>query len=187
MTADLARAFTYVVSQVGILAVDSLVDSADDVYEGYKDRVPPSAIVDTREAGRSIAFNLATAAGFHIARATEAVLLKYLAAFGKSPTKDSQRNWGNYIKMLRDDSDASAKVLHMIDQIRILHRNPLLHPEASLTMPEALSLWAICGSAIQAMIADMERKEATPKAEILKMLPPDDHSAIEPPEAKRRS
>jgi hypothetical protein len=171
--ADLARAFTYAVSQVGILAVDSLVESADDVFEGYKERIPKAAIADTKEAGRSIAFNLPTAAGFHIARATEAVLLKYLHEFGQKVEKESQRNWGKYTCLLRTNTDASKKVLNTIDQIRTLHRNPLLHPEDTLTMPEALSLWAICTSAIQAMTADMERKLAEPKKEILEMLPPE--------------
>jgi hypothetical protein len=186
LTADLARAFTYVVSQVGILAVDSLIDSADDVYEGYKDRIPSAAILDTKEAGKSIAFNLPTAAGFHIARATEGVLLKYLATFGQTPKK-SERNWGKYTELLRDNTDASPKVLNTIDQIRILHRNPLLHPEASLTMPEALSLWAICCSAIQAMVADMERKQVEPKPEILGMLPPDESTIMEVPASAKKA
>jgi hypothetical protein len=172
----LARAFTYSVNQVGVLAVDSLIENAADVFEGYKERIPPTALLDTNEAGRALAFGLPTAAGFHIARATEAVLLKYLNAFGKEVTKDSQRNWGKYTTLLRDGTGASEKVLNAIDQIRILHRNPLLHPEDILMMSEALSFWALCTSAIQAMIADMERKEAKPKLDILAMLPPDDET-----------
>jgi len=174
--ADLSRAPTYVVRQTGILSVDSLITDASAVFEGYLDRIPSPALWDTMQAGRCIAFDLPTAAGFHIARATEAVLVKCLGAFGKTVTKESQRNWGKYTELL-DTTDANKKVLRTIDQIRIIHRNPLIHPEQTLTMPEALGLWAICCSVIQAMIADMERKEATPKIELLAMLPPD-----EPPE-----
>jgi hypothetical protein len=177
LRAELNLAFTYSVSQVGILAINSLIASADDVFEGYKDRVPDIALEDTKEAGRAIAFNLPTAAGFHIARATESVLLKYMAAFDVPKPPDPQRNWGNYTKLMRAVTaqiSPKEKVLTTIDQIRILHRNPLLHPEQSLTMPEALSLWAICCSAIQAMIADMERKAATPNETIVAMLAPDE-------------
>jgi hypothetical protein len=172
--ADLGVAATYVVHQPGVLSVDSLIAGASAVFEGYLDRVPEAAKWDTDQAGRCIAFDLPTAAGFHIARATETILLKYLQAFGQSISKESQRNWGQYTKIMRDNSAGSnEKVLSTIDQIRKLHRNPLLHPDVTLIMAEALGLWAICCSAIQAMIADMERKETAPKQEILDMIPPD--------------
>ncbi len=173
--ADLGKAATYVVRQPGILAVDSLISGARVVFEGYADRVPEIAKQDTDQAGRCIAFDVPTAAGFHIARATESVLLEYLKTFGQTVSKETQRNWGQYTKIMRDNkAGASEKVLTTIDQIRVLHRNPLLHPEVTLRMPEALSLWAICCSAIQAMVADMERKRAEPKSEILEMLPEGD-------------
>ena len=176
--ADLGKAATYVVRRLGILDVDSLIFNASDVFEGYRERIPEQCIWDTNQAGRCMAFELPTAAGFHVARATEAVLLKYMNAFGVAPTRESQRNWGQYTTMLREQVTGNVKpaerVLTAIDQIRILHRNPLLHPEQSLIIPEALSLWAICCSTIQAMIGDMEQKEKEPKAEILRLLPPEE-------------
>ena len=51
-----------------------LIAEAPSVYEGYADRLPDKAIEETRLAGRCLAFSLATAAGFHIARATESVV-----------------------------------------------------------------------------------------------------------------
>jgi hypothetical protein len=173
LAAELGKGATYVVHQLGLLAVDTLIKSARVVFEGYEDRVPEPAKWDTDQAGRCLAFDLPTAAGFHIARATEAVLLEYLRAFGKTVEKQSQRNWGQYTTLLRE-TDATEKVITTIDQIRTLHRNPLLHPEQTLEMPEAMSLWAICCSAIQAMVADIERKRPIPDEKIVAMLPPSD-------------
>jgi hypothetical protein len=52
-----------------------------------------------------------------------------------------------------------------------VHRNPLIHPEVTLTMQEAITLLSVCHSTIQACIADMERKSPAPSKEILEMLP----------------
>jgi hypothetical protein len=168
---ELNRAPIFYVTPKGVFDTRALITDASAVYEGYRDRLPKAAVADTDQAGRCLAFALPTAAGFHIARATETVILKQMAAFGCDPPNPSQRGWGTYIKLLKD-KDADKRVLHHLGQIKDLHRNPLIHPEVTLTMPEALSLWSICSSAIQAMVADMERKSETPSPEIAAMLPP---------------
>jgi hypothetical protein len=169
---ELGRAPIFYVSPKGISDVRVLITDAATIYEGYKDRLPKRAIDDTREAGRCLAFALPTAAGFHIARATETVMLKHMEVFHCPALKNSNRNWGQYTRLLRE-SGANPKVVHHLEQIRELHRNPLIHPEVTLTLAEALSLWALCTSVIQAMIADMETRVAAPSVEILGMLPED--------------
>ncbi len=49
----------------------------------------------------------------------------------------------------------SAKVLSCLQQIKDLHRNPLMHPEETLTLEEAISLFGICQSAISAMLKEI--------------------------------
>ncbi len=105
-----------------------------------------------------------------MARATEAVIKKQMAAMGCPVPLLSQRNWGNYIKALKE-AGANEKVVHCLEQIKTLHRNPLIHPDVTLTMPEALSLWAICASAIQAVVADIETRQEAPSPQIVAMLP----------------
>ena len=71
------------------------------------------------------------------------------------------RNWSAYIKTLRE-CGADEKVVLILDQIKDLHRNPIIHPEQRLTNDEALSLIGIMDSAVTAIIADMkQRKEKT--------------------------
>ncbi len=171
LSLEFGRAPIFLVLPHGVYDTRRLINQAATSYEGYADRLPPEAIEDTNNAGRCIAFGLPTAAGFHIARATEAVMKSYMAAYQCVPLKDSQRNWGNYIQAL-EDKGANNKVLHHLGQLKDLHRNPMVHPEVTLAMPEALSLWAMCVSVIQGMVADMESKRAVPSAPILAMLPP---------------
>ena len=64
LSAELGKGATYVVHQLGLYAVDSLIKSARQVFEGYEDRVPEPAKWDTDQAGRCLAFDLPTAAGW---------------------------------------------------------------------------------------------------------------------------
>jgi hypothetical protein len=157
MSSELALAPTYSVPSRGVFSTDSLLDSADDVFGDWKDKIPEEARADTRQAGRCLAFNLSTAAGFHVARATEAVMRKVMDAFGCSLTKESQRNWGNYIRAL-DEHGASKTLVHHLTQLKELHRNPLIHPEVTLTPLEAEQLWAMCTSAMLAMISEIDAR-----------------------------
>jgi len=77
--------------------------------------------------------------------------------------KESQRNWGYYIRALTEKK-ADRKVIAHLEQIKDLHRNPLIHPEVHLQLAEAVTLFAICTSAIHAMVADMETKLPQPSA-----------------------
>jgi hypothetical protein len=54
-------------------------------------------------------------------------------------------------------SSVDPKVTHHIKQVKDLHRNPLIHPEESLTTPEALTLWNLCTSLIGAMRSEIAR------------------------------
>jgi hypothetical protein len=155
---ELSRAPIFFVTQKGVYDTGTLINNAAAVYDDLRPTIPSDAIDDTNQAGRCLAFTLPTAAGFHIARATEAVMLKYMAACECPPLKESQRNWGKYIDALKE-KNADAAVLHHLTQLKDLHRNPLIHPEVTLTMQEANSLWSMCTSVIQAMAADARRRQ----------------------------
>jgi hypothetical protein len=108
------------------------------------------------EAGRCLAFSLATAAGFHILRSVEMIAKGYLfAASGRLPPI-ARRNWGEYVVQL-DKVGASSEV---IDLLKILkaRRNPLMHPQHRLEVEEAIGLVAICQSATETLISDILSK-----------------------------
>jgi hypothetical protein len=173
LSLELGRSPIFYVTPKGVFDTRRLIVDGAAVFDGYRERIPDDAINDANQSGRCLVFDLPTAAGFHIARATESVIRKQMLVFGCPCVKDSQRNWGSYIKSLKEKG-ANKKVLHHLEQLKDLHRNPLIHPEVTLTIPEALSLWSMCASAIQSMVADMETKSETPSAEIIAMIPAPD-------------
>ena len=152
---DLGQAPTFFVTQKGVYNTDSLINNGSSVYADLLEHLPQEAIEDTDQAARCLAFTLPTASGFHTARATEAVAKKYLLHLGC--TEDDIKktsNWGGYHKLMKDKKGDDA-IAHHFDQLRSLHRNPLIHPEVTLGMTEAQSFWAMCTSLIISMVTKM--------------------------------
>lgn len=110
-------------------------------------RLRSESIADIKAAGRCLGFNTPTAAAFHILRAVEPLILRYRNALVGSTLQPKSRNWGAYIKDLTKHG-GDPRVIAMIDHIRSFYRNPIMHPEETLTTDQALSLFHTCLSAI---------------------------------------
>jgi len=106
------------------------------------------------QAGKCIAFETPTAAGFHLIRAAESVIRRYYAVVvGVAPVL-KMRNWGAYIKNLKK-CNGEPRVIHALEQIKDLHRNPVIHPEIALSLEESISLIGITESVVSSIYADM--------------------------------
>lgn len=153
LNTELGQLDTYFISRTGIYSTPELIERADEHFgPDIREKFSESTKLDIKQAGRCLAFQLPTAAGFHIMRATESVLKQYYKAHTNKPPRSS--NWNAYITELKK-TKANLKVLGILDQIRDLHRNPTIHPEVVLSDSEALVLFGIAQSAITAMIQDM--------------------------------
>ncbi len=165
LSAELLDLDTYFVSQKGIYKTPDLLAHAEMHFsEEVRRLLPPKAISDIKEAGRCLAFDLGTAAGFHIARAIESVLLSYLEEIAPTAVeslKDSDRNLGKYINLLKSNG-GEPKVCATLDQFKDLHRNPLMHPEVDLTPDEAMALFGIAQSAIVTMVTEIAKPRQQP-------------------------
>jgi hypothetical protein len=147
----------YCVTPKGILSSVKLVNNAEEMFNPpVLLRMSKIAIGDVSAAGRCLAFNLPTSAGFHIIRALEAVVVDYIVR--KTGARPTKRDLGSYVDTLKKEK-ASDDVVFIIDQIRRLHRNPLMHPEDVLNADEAMDLFLLCRSAINTTISDMESKK----------------------------
>lgn len=159
--AELQNSATYFVSKKGIYETNDLIEKADEMFpDSIRYRFPSKVKLDLCEAGKCLAFELSTAAGFHITRAVEGMLFEYLNILCPddiSIMKESQRNLGQYIKLARDKG-GDEKVCSSLDQFRDLHRNPLIHPEAILTIEEAQTLLGIGQSAIVSIVIEMDKR-----------------------------
>ena len=113
------------------------------------------------EAGKCLAFNVSTAAGFHLARGLESALRSYydvLSGHAPRPKTKSGNDLAmqDYIDQVRGWAD--ARVVSSLEQFTRLHRNPINHPDAVLTDDEAISLVGIAVSCIAGMVNDVTSK-----------------------------
>lgn len=144
---------TYVVSQKRGFVTSDLVDRADVMFgDDFRSWMPPEIMHDIRAAGRCLAFDTPTAAGFHILRACEAVMARYYTHLTGSDLPKQNRNWGLYLKKLEKVPQAEAKVRGALDHIKENYRNPITHPEVTLKDPEAIMLFGLCISVMEIMV-----------------------------------
>lgn len=159
-SAEMQAADTYHVSQKGIYSTAQLIDSAENMFApAVKSVLSEQTVTDLQQAGRCLAFECPTAAGFHILRAVEDVLRDYYEVVTGVQPKKKLRSWAAYVKRL-EGAGASKKVIGILDQIRDLHRNPVFHPEDNLSVDEAATLLGIAQSAIVAMVLEMKNKQS---------------------------
>jgi len=162
--------------------LDILIHDATKIFAGPTYAIFPDKVrYDIEQAGKCLAFEVPTAAAFHLFRAAEEILrLYYQAVVGNLP-KTRHRNWGAYIKILRDKG-AEPKVVTILEQIKELHRNPILHPDMQLSIDEAMSLVGMIESVISAMLAEIQKHNP---AVILGFAPMPTSSVIPMPSRSR--
>lgn len=167
LAAELQSSNTYFVSQKGAYSTPDLIDRAHLVVpDPIRLALAPEVKLDLDQAGRCLAFDLATAAGFHAIRATESVIRAYYYQVVGTLPKIKTRNWGAYIKILRE-KDANFKILKRLEDIKEDYRNPVLHPEERLTEAQALTLFGLCANAIMLMMEEVDRLKVEAKGPVL--------------------
>jgi len=155
-SAELQTMDTYFVIQKLAYSTHDLIDNGEKVFpQEIKDKLPEDIIEDVRQACRCMAFELNTAAGYHIMRAAEKTLRTYYSFIIGKP---ADKNWGPCVKELETSKKANSKLLGIFDQIRDIHRNPIMHPDVFLDQSEALTLFDIAKSAITVMVQEMIKK-----------------------------
>lgn len=109
------------------------------------------------ESGKCLALERYTGAGFHALRGVECVIRQYIVELtGALPKK---RDWGHYVEVLKQNG-ADANLLAVLDNIRSLERNPLMHPEDWLNIDEAIAIFTISQTAVVRLVADLKKKRA---------------------------
>ncbi len=118
-------------------------------------KLPDVAAHDMREAGRAIAFNLPTAAAFHLLRATEATLRAYyLNRVRRGRVRPLL--WGPMVASLRSRRRPPDPVLiSNLDNIRLAFRNPTAHPEKVYDIDEAQDLFGLCIEVLNRMAREL--------------------------------
>jgi hypothetical protein len=159
--AEVEASAIYAVPKRGIYETASLVETAFNHFpEDLLPFVNDMAKAEFAAAGRCIAFDLPTAAGFHALRACEAVLDDYYKTFAGANAPEC-KSWKDYHDKLDELIKKKAtpcpneKTIRNIDQLRDLDRNPVMHPRDTLDMTAALVLFNNCASAMMSMASEM--------------------------------
>ena len=135
--------------------VNILIDNGWKLFPPLTLGKCPEARWDMNEAGKALAFELATACGFHVFRVIEAVLKRYWDHVSGGKARPNLETIGNYVKELEKHNLGEKKIWETLRQLANLHRNPLIHPEVILTVEEAIETLGIARSAIGAMLRVM--------------------------------
>lgn len=163
LDADLAHQPVYCVFPKRAYDIQILTSDATQIFSAkVQAALTEEERYNIREAGRCLAFEVATAAGFHLFRALDSILQRYVRTVKGSLPKN--KNWGQYIKVL-EDGGVDKKITSVLFQIKEFHRNPIVHPDERLDVEAALSLVGITESALSMIVADLEMR--TPPVEML--------------------
>lgn len=141
---------TYFVSKKGAYSTKDLVENAHhQVPEPTRSKLPEQTRTDFDQAGKCLAFDVPTAAAFHLLRGTEAVIRQYyeLKVPGDKKAAPKMRNWGAYIRLL-ENHGAEKKVVSLLKHMKDVYRNPVLHPEENYTDENIQVLFGVCISAV---------------------------------------
>ncbi|GAB5463630.1 hypothetical protein [Hoeflea alexandrii] len=146
-TAECRDLEMYSVGQIGIYNMNALVSKGSQRFPPeFQALMPSDALTEFDDAGRCLAFNLPTACGFHSIRGLELCILSYLSK--RMPDVKKLKSWHDYLqqierlaKELDEPKKPSNKIAPMIQRMKDLDRNPLMHPQDNLDIAGADQLF----------------------------------------------
>lgn len=130
--AELGLMPLYVVSPKAGFDTAVLIEAGSRCFPEEIVSKAPDALPDLAQGTRCIAFELFTAAGFHLHRANEAVLRRYWDAVANGVPRPASRNMGDYLVEMNKKQIGNDRVKAALKDLKDLHRNPLIHPEHSI-------------------------------------------------------
>lgn len=154
--ADLQATALYLVLPHGGYDTNLLIENGESLFSRELVNKVPAALGDLQEACRCIAFELPTAAGFHLHRAHESVLRVYWDCVTGGDERPLENNMGVYLRELDNRNKGKKSVRSHLRSIKDFHRNPLMHPEQSLEdVDQALDLLAAIRCSIGYMLQEI--------------------------------
>jgi hypothetical protein len=143
----------YLVARKEGYDVELLVEFGTALFPLSLIQKAPEAERDAIQAGKALAFEVATGCGFHVFRVTEAVVKRYWDEVSGGAKRPKLQTLGNYAAEMEKRNFGDDKVIESIKQMTRLHRNPIIHPDVILTVEEAIGIVGMARSVIGAMLA----------------------------------
>lgn len=175
LSGEMQFADLYYVTKKGGFDTTELTENGIVVFP--KDLISkfPEAIQDAKEAARCIAFELPTAAAFHLHRINEMVLGRYYDAVTGGKERPERPTVRKYIDAMKGYQVGDSKIIGALSTLNNLHRNPVLHPEQRLdSVEDAIALLGQIHTTVTHML------KALPEAPLTLTPPPaNEKQAIE--------
>jgi len=126
------------------------------IKDGIFIKLDEIARYDITAACKSLLFGQATAAAFHILRATESVLKSYYFHHRKK-NRLKKPMWSDMVAQLQAKKTGKPplSLLKALDNIRQTYRNPTQHPEAIYDLDRVQDLFGVCFDVIGQMGAEL--------------------------------
>jgi hypothetical protein len=153
---------TYFISKKGAYSTKDLVENAHyQVPQPSRGNLPQTTRDDFDQAGKCIAFDVPTAAAFHLLRGTEAVIREYydLVVPGNKKAAPHMRSWGVYIRLMKKYK-AESTIMGLLTMIKDVYRNPVIHPEEIYTDERIQVLFGLCVSAVVMLEGEIQKLKA---------------------------
>ena len=131
----------------------TLLYSGASLFPAELELKVPEAIPDVMAGTQCLGLEMFTAAAFHFHRATESVLRKYWESVLPGRKHPGNKTIGDYLRALGQARKGSPKLKSCLRDLKDLYRNPVLHPEYSLTnLDEAIALMGSINAAMVQML-----------------------------------
>ncbi len=152
---------TYFVQKKGAFDTYALLMNGEALFPDELAIKAPDAIFDAKQAGQCLAFENATASGFHLFRVLETVIRSYYdhVAGGKAAPK--VRNIAVYVNAMKQAGVGNEDTLFLLKQISTRYRNPLIHPDVVLSVEDAIAIYGLVRTAVTQMLSEMPYAPAT--------------------------
>ena len=152
---------TYFVTKKGAYSTADLVDNAHhQVPNPTRGYLTEQTKGDFDQAGKCMAFDVPTAAAFHLLRGTEVVIREYyeLVVPGNKKASIKMRSWGVYIRLL-ENHGADPNVISLLKHLKDVYRNPVLNPDENYSDEQVQVLFGVCVSAIVLTVGAIQKEK----------------------------
>jgi hypothetical protein len=171
LAAELQWGQLFLVQPKGGYELHQLTENGTVIFPSTLAEKVPEAVQDATEAARCIAFELPTAAAFHLHRVHELVLRRYYDTVTGGKTRPEKRNIGAYISAMKAAQVGDKKVFSALAGLKDFHRNPVLHPDDHLDdVEEVLALLGNINTVITYMLKAIQ--PPSPESTQPPQLPP---------------
>ena len=154
--AELSGLPSFLVTGKGGYDINTLIDEGQKLFPELTLSKCPEAESDMREAGKALAFELATSCGFHVFRVTESVLKRYWDHVSDGKDRLNFQTIGSYAKELESKKLRRRKDMGDSQTARQLApQSAQSTPDANLTVEDAIATLGIARSVIAAMLRVM--------------------------------